>query len=198
VNESLGLLIDPRSGARWVQDSLRHGSVLSTMVSRRLKDFAVARLLAPEAVSPGNVGVLDNESRGIRTSDVDRLAGQVIARIALAGVRTIVVEDDLARRGDPVLRRDLAYVEDRVVRWVDLIGDPVDGARLLRSGASGYPLNAYACGPSPGDLGLASGRSLELKELESIAASTRAVLASVFDAEAFVMLMLPELGACLK
>jgi hypothetical protein len=197
VSDIFGVPIDTRSGAQWVQSSLTGGSVLSTLVSRRLGDFAVARLLAPEVVSTGIASVLDDESRGILTSDVNLLTGRVLERFALAGVRTIVVEDDLARRGDAVLDHDLAYVEDRVVRWVNLLGDPVDGVRLLRSGASGYPLNAYACWLSPGELGLESGRNLEERERESIVASTCAVLVSVFDGEAFVTLMSPELGKCL-
>lgn len=194
----LGLPIDVGSGAQWVRGSLGSGSILSTLVSKRLGDFTAARILVPEEALAGLSGLLDDDGKGVQTSDADLVAGRVLEKFAAAGVQTVVVEDDLARRGDASLAQDVAYVQDHVLRWADLTNGPVGGAQLLRGGSSGYPLNAYACWLSPVELGLEPGRDLEEKERESIVASTCAVFVSVYDAEAFVVLMSPELGVCLE
>jgi len=198
VNNYFGSPIDTKSGTRWVRSSLASGSILSAMVMKRLSDFSAARLLAPDTALPGLTHILDDNGRGIRTCDVDLIAGRVLEKFSVAGVQTLVVEDDLARRGDALSGHDVAYVDDHVVRWIDLTASPVAAVQLLRRGASGYPLNAFACWLSPEALGLESGRDLGEGERASIVSSTGSVLVSVYDAEAFVALMSPELGLHLE
>ena len=89
---------------------------------------------------------------------------------------------------------DVAFVGERVLRWVDLSLHPDGAARLLRTGATGYPLNAVVCMNSPDALGLAAGKVLTEIEISSLAAAACAVITSVYDAETYLVLTTAELA----
>jgi hypothetical protein len=149
---------------------------------------------------PGEVSItsLDDHGRGIRSSEADQIAKRVLECFAQVGVRTLVVEDDLARRGDRAIGADVAFVGDRVIRWADLEVGSVAAVRLLGTGASGYPLNAYTCWLAPIELGLEYGETLDVSQQAFLVDSICAVITSVYDAEAYLMLMSDDLKACVR
>ena len=90
------------------------------------------------------------------------------------------MESDVARRGDPGLD-DVAFVGDRVLRWVEWNCDPVAMVGLLRRGASGYPTNASGCRSRAASLGLTAGPQLRPAEPGRIVQSTCALVVSVYE-----------------
>ncbi len=186
---NIGLPIAATTAQDWIRGSLAQGSVLAMLMTQCLPKLASARMLVPrDALEPTALG-LDNHARGIRASDTDGIAARFLDQLFSEGVATLIVENELARRGDPSLPVKVSYADDRVLEWADLESGGDSGARLLRSASSGYPLNAFACRRSAPDLGLIAGHQLDSSELDAIVASTLAVLVAVYDGESYVALM---------
>lgn len=191
----MGSPVSVELGAGWVRGSLAQGSGMAELMTRRLDKLGSAVLLSPSVQGAAPVTSLDDLGRGIRSSDADQIAQRLLESFAAAGVRTLVVEDDLARRGDPGVGLDVAFVGDRVVRWADLgVGADV-AVQLLRAGASGYPLNAFACWPPSAELGLEAGVPLGERQQAALVESTCAVITAVYDAETYLVLMSRDLEA---
>jgi hypothetical protein len=160
-------------------------------MARRLSDLSEAVVIAP--LQTGSV-TLDDLGHGIRSVDADALVEQVVDSMSRGGAGTLVVEDDLARQGDAALPVDVAYVGDRVLRWAALTPGDRLGWRLLRTGSSGYPLNAFVCRSGPADLPLSPGRELSESDTAALADTACAVITSVYDAESFLVLGEAGLG----
>jgi len=183
VNEVGPAPVDFDRAADWVRDSLAQGSEFSIRVARRLSDLPQAIVIGPPL---GDSQVLDGHGRGISQVDADVVLDRVVDALALTGVKTLVVEDDLARRGDPSLHGQVAFVGGRVLRWADL--SRAKASRLVRTGASGYPLNAFVCRADAISLSLTPERELSEADAVALAHSVCAVVTSVYDAESFVIL----------
>lgn len=195
MRETVGSPVSAELGADWVRGSLAQGSGMAELMTRRLGKLGSAVLLSPSAPGAAPITSLDDLGRGIRPSDADQIARRLLQSFGAAGVKTLVVEDDLARRGDPGVGLDVAFVGDRVVRWADLGAGAEAAAVLLRAGASGYPLNAFACWPPPAELGLKVGAPLTESQQAALVESTCAVITSVYDAETYLVLMSHDLEA---
>ena len=182
-------------GVDWVRDSLAQGSGMAELLTRGLGRFSSAVLLSPSATGAPPVTSLDHHGRGIRSSDADQIAERLLESFAAAGVLTLVVEDDMQRRGDPAVGLDAAFVGDRVVRWADLGVGAASAVHHLR--ASAYPLNAFACWASSAELGLEAGVSLGESQQAALVGSTCAVMTAVYDAETYLVLMSRDLEATL-
>lgn len=193
MRDLVGIPVSTALGADWVRGSLAQGSGLARMMTRQLARLEVARVLVPEA-SVGPVTSLDDRGRGLRSSDADQVAGRVLESFREVGVATLVVEDDLARCGDASLGANSAFVAGSVIRWAELEVGVFAAVRLLRTGASGYPLNAFACWHAPMEVGLDAGETLDDSQQASLIDSTCAVITSVYDAEAYLVLMSRDLG----
>lgn len=161
------------------------------LVTTRLPDLPVGIVIGPPSTGQQ---ALDDLGRGMRSVDADAIVQQAVESMARAGAGTLVVEDDLARRGDSGLPVDVAFVGDRVLRWAALNDEPAVAARLLRTGSSGYPLNAFVCRPDPADLPLVAGTALNELDIAVLAEATCAVITAVYDAESFVILAAADLG----
>lgn len=137
-------ILDSGIAQDWIRGSLAQGSLLSMVMTERLPALLVAVLMIPRYTDPGARLRLDNHGRGYSPTEVDRVAAQFFHALAACGAQTLVVEDDLARRGDQHLTGDVAFVDGRVIRWTVLEeGSNAAAVRLLRTGSSGYPLNAF-------------------------------------------------------
>jgi len=194
IVSSTGLPIDSESAREWARRSLAGGSGLAQAVACRLAGFRAARVLTSPDRLENQAVVLDDTGWRIPTSVADDIASRLLGKLGRACVSTLVVEDDLARRGDPHVG-GAAFAGDRVLRWEELDRDGGSAARLLRRGASGYPLNAFVCCGAAEDLGLGSGRELTAVEQENLAGSACVVIVSVWDAESYVALLSPEADA---
>ena len=186
MRDHIGLRLDPQQAATWVRASLGEGSILARLMLERLTALPRAWLLAPETVDALGT-TLDNASRGIRQAHADVVVADAIQQLAGRGLKTLIVESDLARRGDPDLGT-VAFAGDHVLRWAEWNGDPSPMTRLLRTGASGYPTNAFGCTRSAADLGVGVGHELGPTNLARIVQVTCALLVSVYDGEAYILM----------
>lgn len=97
------------------------GSDLALSLAPRVTTFERALLVAPrsdEAI--GEEIHLTDQGVGADAADLDRVAAICMEACLEAEVKTVVVEDDVARLGDPSLNDDqVTYVEDHVVRWLE-------------------------------------------------------------------------------
>jgi hypothetical protein len=100
---------------------------------------------------------------------------------------SLIVEDEISLRGDPIRNGPIAYLGDKVFRWCTLGTSGNQGVDLLRAGSSGYPLNAFITTLSPKHLGLWSAADLGPSFVEAVTRSTRAVIVSALDAESFLI-----------
>ncbi|WP_344013227.1 hypothetical protein [Microbacterium natoriense] len=170
----------------WSRASLEQGSALAEFVSQRLPTATSAFAIVSDAdMTP----VLDDHSRSIDHHVVDHLLGEHLHHQASTGAAVLVVEDDLAREGDPGLA-DVVFVEDRVIRWRELQREPSQLVRLIRRGASGYPLNAYVCDEAARTILRRADRSLTVEGAASLASTVRAVIHSIYDAESYLVISL--------
>jgi hypothetical protein len=192
ISQPTGVPIATAEAVDWVRGSLAQGSMLAMYITQRLEALTSAWLVAP-VVAGQQVPGLDEHGHGFSTREVDALTGKLLAALAEANVGVVVVEDDLARRGDPNLGHDVLFVEDRVLRCSEIRQESAQAASFLRRNSSGYPLNAYVCRGSAAELGLQPGVDLNAGHLALIADSTRAVIASVHDGEAYVVLLHSDL-----
>lgn len=186
--------VESTQAADWVRGSLASGSDLALQILPRLHLFGHAHLLVPpDADYATSATGLSDHGRGRPPSESDAAAVDFLRTWSTATRGTLVVEDDLARRGDPNLEDDdIVYINDRVLRWVDLRAmTPARAVALLRSGASGFPLNAYLCVGSSEVLGLSAKRNLSVADRTVLARAVAGLITTVYDAEAFLALHQP-------
>jgi hypothetical protein len=199
-SSGLGVRVSGEHALEWMRGSLAQGSDIAAMVLPRLARFDSGHLLVPAESGGGPWSPLSDTGGKCHPADSDRVAEPFIATCSRAGARTLVVEDDVARKGDPGLSdEDVVYVSDRVLRWADLGRQSARSAvALLRSGASGYPLNAYLVTVAPNELGLMRQRVLTHVDQRMIAVATIGLVATVYDAEALLAVIASELDGALQ
>lgn len=186
MSRSVGALLGIADAMAWVRGSLADGSALAHLVNERIEPSWSALLLAEDVSGPRWEEPLSPCGRGQRGSAADALASRLLDSLTSSGPRTLIVEDDAARRGDPHLG-GVAFVGERVVRWRDLEQQPAESVALLRG--SGHPLNAFVCRGPAQQLGLEADRPLGDTDVASIADAAEVVIVSAYDGEAFVALV---------
>lgn len=186
TDSTVGVPLDIDRATDWVRGSLAQGTTLAGLTTATLARYRSALLLAPESRIWSDSIHLDDSGRGVAVVEADAVAARFLAQLREVGGRTLIVENDLARRGDALRRDESCFVEDRVLAWVELTADVSVAASLLRRGSSGYPLNAFVSRLPALDLGLARGHQLSAEEIDVIVDSILAIVVSVFDAEAYV------------
>jgi hypothetical protein len=192
MTTALGLRVETERAIDWVRGSLARGSDLARLISARLSALSKALILVEPSRVQGPGPILDDSGRGIPSSEAYEVAKRILATAARTAKLTLVVEDDLARQGDPHLGR-AAFVGARVLRWEEVDDQAKNAVTILRRGASGYPLNAYICQGRPADLGLSADLQLSPIQQQRLADSVLGVIVSVWDAEAFVAVVSPTL-----
>lgn len=186
---SSGQVVDSHDAANWARKSLLQGSRISRHLVRRFEEMRTAIVLTQQQIPDSS---LDNHSRALSAEDSDQILSEVLDGMFRAGGKTLVVEEEFARRSDPGLTGDLAFVEDRVLRWVALSERDAAGVRLIQATTSGYPLNAYVCGSPPAELGLIRNGSVD-DRVHDIVDAVLAILVSAYDGETYVLLSAVDL-----
>jgi len=172
----------------WVSDSLAQGSRLSRIVQSRVHQMKYATILgAPEPVPYE----LDNRRRGVSSIASDSDAVRFLEASRKLGFHTLLVEDDMARKGDPHLPKDSGFIEDRVLRWTEIRPGARAAAHLLRDASAGFPLNAFIVRRSVGHMNAVRGRQLD-SVVESVGADVGGVIVAVFDGESFLTMTADE------
>ena len=183
----VGFFVDRAIGLSWVESSLSDGSPLamSCVVSLQRAAFRVLVRGDAEVVDAGDFEV----GCGVDSAEADGHVNELFGELVAAGAEVLLVEDDLARRGDPVRNGPVAFVGDRVLRWCSLAspGGRDSAVMLLRNGSSGYPLNAFVVSESIGRLGLVGGGEIDDACCEAIVGSLVAVIVAAFDAETYLV-----------
>jgi hypothetical protein len=107
------------------------------------------------------------------------------------GVVSLIVEDDLAERGDSGPDRwpvPSAFAENRVVHWFEL--EPRSSAAAvdaLKRYCTSHCLNAFICAKSPAELGLVDSQCVGDDFAAKVAASLLAVVVFAFDETSFAV-----------
>ena len=137
-----------------------------------------------------DVPPLSGTGHRFSNADADRAARGALRWLMVRGGRTLVVEDDVGVRDHPGLT-DVAFVGDRLLRWRPLTISCREATELLRTGALGYPRNAYVCDTTGDALGLEVGKTLGPVEVRDLASHVQAVLSAVWDDECYVLCWSP-------
>lgn len=172
----------------WSKESLDQGSRLARQAAGALdRETIRAYAILPRG---GAVAPVPEFSRSARIGNADRILGETLTRLSvLTGI--LVVDDDLARRGEPGLD-GASFVDDRAVRWVDIRSTSNELTRLIRIGASGYPLNAFICQSEEGRAAGVPAGSLSRLDVLRLASEVRVIIHSIFDAESFLFLVVDD------
>lgn len=101
----------------------------------------------------------------------------------------LIVENELARRGDPNLLRPFVLIGDRVANWTVLDDEAGSAIDLMRRASSGYPLNALLCSFPEGSNELIGQCEIEYDHIPHIVQSVKAIIVNVFDAETYLILL---------
>lgn len=189
VNELAMCKVDHTCALAWARSCLDQGSDLSTSVSRVLADFSIAEIVARPEIPVRHLA----QGQGMPAGRVDLIANHRLMQLSETGLRTLIVEDELARRGDPIREEDVAFVGDRVLRWLVLSSLAHEPARLLRSGSAGYPLNAFILSGSPETLGLNPRRGLDDVSVQEMASHVVSLVFAICDGESFLFLSKKEI-----
>ena len=174
-------------GTSWIRGEFADGSALARRVAGLVQPLWSAWLLAERPPDPPVV--LDRTGRGCSAAAADHQMDRCLADGRAHGLRTLVVEDDLGRRGDSALATagPVCFVEDRIIRWTD-VQTSAHLSRLLTAGSSGSPLIAFASSAASADLGLAPGVELTSGQIDRIIETVQLVVTSVYDGEAYLVM----------
>lgn len=148
--EHIGMYVDPAHAWEWVGKSLARGTPLACLTVECLAGASFsARLLAPQEAE-ALCDVLDRAGRRISSRAVDQVAAGFLRALSYSGATTLLVEDELAERGDPNIDigTTISFIGDRIVHWTGL-EDPAAGPLLMRRASSGYPTNALVSRGDP-------------------------------------------------
>lgn len=181
----------PRGRARgWIEKSLAAGDGVAAAVladppfaGGRFRSFVPADTPAERLARLEEGGLVDAEAAlAALATELDNLKRR--------GASSLVVEDDVGRRGDPAVASSEAatsFIGDRVVSWADLKPGACELAARVTNYASGYPLNAFVSSRSAAELGLVDRGTLSEGFGARVAATVMAVIVSTFDAESYLV-----------
>ena len=176
-----------------VRESLRRGSTLSEALLAREIEVTAAHLCMSESQFKGDIPVVDID-RGYWVP-YDRSIGAAILTQLASVSMAVVVEDTLARRGDPFLGdadrptgiMGPFYHDDRVLWGCAL--ETADDAAFLADNLSwmtnGYPTNVLIV--NDGLSHLVRGSEVDGRWVQTVAAHCAGVMIGVFDEESYLV-----------
>ena len=186
-NDFSGIDIDVDTAREWTRSSLlRSDSEVAAVLVKRLGSFCTAKVLADVSYQK-DVGNLSNVGRGLTGSR--EVARNFLKQLAADAPRTLLVENELGRRGDPGMESRSVFMNGVPASWSELnrYGN-VDPVSVITGTSSGWPLNAYVLAGPPSKYQLTLGGDLAGSEQEKVAKDTVTILSSAFDGEAFLAL----------
>lgn len=188
MTKDIGIPVDPAAAWEWVRECLTQGTSLALLAAERLAatSFSARLLVPPDAEVLGDV--FDDVGRSISAQAANQVAADFLQDLSTSEATTLLVEDELARRGARDIGTRISFIDDRILHWTAV--DSPSGSLLMRRASSGYPMNALVCRGRPDALGLEHQRQLEELDLRVIVSAMRAVVVTVYDAEAFLALIL--------
>lgn len=173
----------------WLQYSLTQGFDLSAEVLA--SDFlstGVALAVVSTGFSRTEFSYATGGVLGMRRARL--CLARVLHQLAAYAAETVLVEDDLRRRRDPVASRSglaSGFIGDRLVHWGDVRSACNGAVHVIAQGASGYPLNGFVVSRSAPDLGLVDGQDAPEHLAHDVVSTLIAVVVAAFDAESFLL-----------
>lgn len=190
--DNLGRQVSPGEVEFWFTKSAELASTITKQISANLWSPAVVLLLAE--TNSNHIPLLPlDEGRGLSKSGSVRVATNLLRRMFLYGCKTLIVEDDLRRSSIKGVKASRLGHGDRVFNWVELEHTGESASTLLHLGSSEYPLNAFVCSKSSGELGFSNESDLKDYMISRINDSIQAVFVSCFDAEAYLVWLKPDI-----
>lgn len=173
----------------WFEYCLRQGFDLSAVVlASGAFDHGRFFAIAPEGFDRER---FDFAVGGVtKMGPAQAMLRQYLSQLQDTGANSVIVENDLMGRGDPVVssrRGYLSFVGDRVVHWADLQDAEEEAVEAIDNGASGYPLNAFVTTRSTAELGLADREPVPDGFINQVSEGLVAVICAAFDAESYVL-----------
>lgn len=172
-----------------MESSLQEGFDLSwAVLAAQILDNGHFLLLASDEFKRNS---LDLASGGVtRTNLAEEALGRFLDEIYCRGPMCVVVEDDLRVTSDPIVGRKaepLAPIGNHVLHWCELRHGGKACARVISTGSSGYPLNAFVSSSTAAKLSLVD-RQQTVEDLpRRIVENLVAVVVAAFDAESFLI-----------
>ena len=174
----------------WLAHSLGMGSRFSSLVAQDLHRVSGWEFLG-DALGQEPTDFHESGRGGNPVERSIRLTSYFRERLEDDPDRLVLVENMLARRGDPHLPAHSLFVDENVVLWEPLASDPGNLLQLLGRAGSGWVTNAFI-GASGIETGSSEPRDLEGEPLRRLAASVEHIIVSVFDGEGYVAYQLRE------
>jgi hypothetical protein len=192
VTNKIGISqISSKQGRVWFEQSLEQGAQLaSEALERRIVSSGRFYVVAPGVFPLHDVAL---ETGGVVPSaDADACLASFLKGLVKEGASCLLVESELARAGDPGLKKPSSlalFFGDRLARWCALeeADSEASAIRTIAETSSGYPLNAFVTARSPSDLGLVDGQSAPVGFAGVLLDSLCALIVSAFDAESFAI-----------
>ncbi len=183
---------DP-AAREWIRTSLERGHELSRFALERF-DLSTGTVLCmvPSANPPpfGFRGTLDT------SYDCSPDLVEAVSMLAARGAVALVVEDELARRGDQFLGDNAPpdtlvpyYLADDHILWgIDLeqLKAP-ETVELISWASAGWPTNAFFVGAKTRSVRLVEGGEISNRELGALSNAITGILVAAFDAESYVV-----------
>ena len=117
-----GVPVELDAARSWVEESLVSGTSLAKAIGDRLDAFDTALLLVPQIPALPRPQQFDQVGRGYSLDDSVRVAKLAFKKLQRPGC-VLVVEDDLALRGDPGADIGTVFIGDRVLRTHSRVAD---------------------------------------------------------------------------
>jgi hypothetical protein len=194
IDESFGRTIDPRMAELYVRNSLAQGTYLARRLLLDLWSPGVALLMTPPEYGDGRIDPLES-GKEISALRASQTAINFFTRLGARSIKTLIVESEIEGRDKPFRGADVAYIGDRIYRWLDLQDNGEEAIQLLWRGSSGYPLNAFLSSQSSGKLGLQVDTEINEEGQLQIINSTQAIVVSAFDGEVFLAWLREDLAS---
>lgn len=165
----------------WVLESLASGAPLVQSFEPLVATFVDARVLIPGSARKSVRTRLD-QSFGISPPTTSPGLSLLFGALNSEGLQSLLVEDDLRRKGDGGVSPTALFDGERVF-LAGSLKSPAASISMVRS-ASGYPLNAFVSRTV-----LIVGHDNEIGDVSTFRANVGAVLVSAFDAESYLVLL---------
>jgi hypothetical protein len=116
--------------------------------------------------------------------------GRMLVDGEFGPVGSLLVEDDVRRKGDPWISKiapPSAFIGERVLHWADSEMGIDKVVEAIHRGGFGYPLNVFLMTKSSAELGLVDREDAPEELPQEVVSSLLVVVVSAFDNESFLI-----------
>lgn len=137
-----GVQVSRVAGIQWMRSQLTEPTGIGQLLAARLDEAREVRVLLPHERRQ-ETDTLDGRGRGVPMAETFSVATEFFRHLGRDEPYSLVVEDDFARRGDPIAEGDVYFYGDRVLHMGQFGADGSAPVGHLRRSSSWYPLIAF-------------------------------------------------------